>query len=53
MPKGAGGQNGLDTFDIQVQELSVAGKELEKYTTNPRIVEIIKSFKLSFLVLKI
>ena len=33
MPKGAGGQNGFDMFDIQVQELSVAGKELEKYTT--------------------
>ena len=33
MPKGAGGQNGLDIFDIQTQEVSVAGQELEKYTT--------------------
>lgn len=33
IPKGAGGQNGLDVFDIQVQESSVAGKELEQYTT--------------------
>lgn len=34
MPKGAGGQNGMDIFDIQAQEASVAGKDLEKYTTN-------------------
>ena len=34
MPKGAGGQNNIDTFDIHTQEDSVAGKQFEKYSTN-------------------
>lgn len=33
MPKGAGGENGLDIFDIQTQESSIAGREFEKYTS--------------------
>lgn len=32
-PKGAGGNNGITKTDIQVQEISVAGLEVEKYTT--------------------
>ena len=31
MPKGAGGQNGLDRFDVQVEEQSVAGWLTERY----------------------
>ena len=34
IPKGAGGENIIDRFDVQTQEMSVAGKEFEKYTTN-------------------
>lgn len=33
MPRGAGGENGVDIFDVQTQEASVSGREMEKYTT--------------------
>jgi len=34
MPKGAGGENGMDIFDVQIKEASIAGREMEKYTSN-------------------